>query len=129
MGIGLDLIAEELLELFSQQTKKVRYFGKPVCEVAFECASPDDSNLVAAGAGCATMSEGPSVATNNCGADCALVPSAQSPTRVSIAMSRAATRDWSRPGIPKRPYSRGVAPVFTDRSHPPTCGATDTIKA
>src|SRR5450759_3694240 len=104
MGIGLDigilLIAEELPELFSQQPKKVpKYFGKRVSEAALESASPDDSTLVASGAGSATMSVGPSVATNTCGADCATAPSAQSPTRASIAISRIATRDRNSPGI------------------------------
>ena len=104
MGIGLDkgilLISEDLLELFLQQPKKVqKYFGKRVSEPALETASPDDSRLVATGAGSATMSVGPSVATNTCGADCAVAPSAQSPTRHSIAMNRVATRDWNGPGI------------------------------
>jgi hypothetical protein len=75
-----------------------RKFGERISKRLFSAASPNDSWLVGARGGSAAFSVGPSAASSNSGAACAIAPSAQKPTRPNIAMNRAAMRNWIETG-------------------------------
>src|SRR5262249_62083693 len=75
------------LDVRTSLTAEKSSFGERVCN--FASARSNSLTFVGGGTGAAAISVAPSGASRNCGTDCAIAPSTQSPTRLSIAINTA----------------------------------------